>query len=211
MFICNGGKGAALPMLFLAVVLSCFLFSNPVSAATQAEIVAQATAEYAAGRSIQDVVAHALAAAAASDIAFDSLAPALAESLMQAGIQSEAEGISLSGQITSAMLSALMAQGADNPTVLRTVSQMVEGIRAASDRAGLNADAVRAQIGSVLSAVGGTGEFGTQLVQVLNAAYSEAHAETYTTPPRQSPPPVPGQTSSQTAIPTAYDAKPSKF
>jgi len=179
----GGVRGAAVLAFFFAVILSCSLFATAANAEPQADILAQATADYAAGQSPQDVICHALASATASGVALDNLAPALAESLMEAGIKNGADGVLLAGQVASGMLCCtLTASGNDTATTLRTISQMVEGIRAAADRHGLNADSVHSQIDTDLSASACVGELGVQLVQVVNAAYLQAHAETYTAP-----------------------------
>jgi hypothetical protein len=176
--------------------------------------VAQATKDFAAGQSLQDVMAHALSSAAGSDVAFDNLAAALAESLMQAGIKNGADGVVLAGQIASAMLYALNANGADTATTLRTISQMVEGIRAAADRNGLKEkeDLVRSEIDKVLIAAASSGELGEQLVKVVDAAYAEKHAETYTAPPapKVQPPPPPAPSPIAANVSNAFDPTASK-
>ncbi len=208
----GGGRGAAVLAFFCAVILSCSLFATAANADAQADIVAQATKDYAAGQSLQDVISKALSSAAASDVAPDNLAAALAESLLQAGIKNGADGVALAGQIASTMLCALTAGGTDTVTTLRTISQMVEGIRAAADRNGLNADAVRSQIDTDLIASACAGELGEQLAQVLDAVYKKKHAETYTAPPAPTvtPPSPPSNVASNvtnTFDPTASTTK----
>ena len=194
----DGGQGVAVLVFFFAVILSCSLFATTANANAQADIVAQATKDFAVGQSLQDVMAHALASAAGSGVAFDNLAATLAESLMQAGIKNGADGVVLAGQIASAMLYALTASGADTATTLRTISQMVEGIRAAADRNGLNADAVRSQIDTALIAAASSSELGQQLVQVVDAAYTQK-------PP--TPPPSVASNVSNAFDPTASTTK----
>jgi len=179
----GGGRGVAVLAFFFAVILSCSLFATAANAEPQADIVAQATADYAAGQSLQDVITHALASATAAGVALENLAPALAETLMEAGIKNGADGVVLAGQVAEAMLCALTGSGTDTANTLRAISQMVEGIRAAADRHGLNAELVRGEINKDLSASACAGELGVQLAQVVDAAYLQAHAETYTAPP----------------------------
>jgi len=202
----DGGRGAAVLALFFAVILSCALFATAANADTQGDIVAQATKDFAAGQSLQDVMAHALSSAAGSDVAPENLAAALAGSLMQAGITNGADGVVLAGQIISAMLSALAAGGADTDTKLRTLAQMVEGIRPVSDSNGLNADAVHSQIIAAAS----SGDLGEQYAQVVNDAWT-GRADTYTTLPApkvQPPPPAPSPIAAN--VSNAFDPTASK-
>jgi hypothetical protein len=193
---------ARICVLFLAAMLVSTLYLPAANAATQAEIVAQAQAAYTSGQNLNGVISQAINSALSSGISLPDIAPALAETLMQAGIQNGADGVALAGQVASAMLYALTAIGTDTATTLRTISEMVEGIRAASDRNGLNADAVRSQIDTVLIAAASSGELGVQLVRVVDAAYAQTHAETYTAPPgprAQGPPSAPASVGANVA------------
>jgi hypothetical protein len=183
----GAGKQHAGIRVFLAAsllswaLLTCAASAAPAPAATtQRDIIAGAKAAYALGQSLNAVIAQALKAASAAGVYVPDMVPGLAETLMQTGIDQKRDGVALSGQIASATYSALAAQDADNATILRTMSQTVEGIRAAADRNKLDTAAVLAQINSSLASVGGT--LSTQPSQVVNQAYSQAHAETYTAP-----------------------------
>ncbi|MDR3568431.1 MAG: hypothetical protein P4L43_10425 [Syntrophobacteraceae bacterium] len=182
----TGGRRGGIGVFLVACVLSWSLFTCVASAApapgptAQNDIIAAAKAAYVSGQSLDAVIAQALKSAAAAGVYVPDMAPALAETLMETGIAQKQDGAALACQISTAMYAALAARGSDNATIFRTMAQTVEGIRAAADRNKLDAVAMQASINACLASVGG--DLSTQLAQVVNQAYSQTHAETYTAP-----------------------------
>lgn len=174
--------------------------TDPVIAA----IVTQAMQNLASGQPLLAVVEQALKSAADSGVSLQNLSPALAQSLMQAGLATGADGTVLAGQITSAFLAALTAQGADSTTIIQTISLMAQGIGAAAADNGLDATAVFNQIMAAVTAQGDNNA--GQLVQVVSNVAARLGIDS--TPPPPPPPPsnVPSNVSN-TFDPTASPAR----
>lgn len=212
---CAREKCKVMVMSLMVFSFALFLLANSVYADSQEDIVAQAVAAVAAAPPnnipLGSIISNAFNEAAASGIPFEDMSAALAEALMDAAMQRGTPGMTAVYQISGSVLGALTAAGTDEATALRTISGMVQGIRAAADRTDLDSDAVRNGIISFLTAAPGGGELATQLAQVVDAAYSQPHAETYTNPPTppvaKTPPPPP---STMSPITPVIDAKPSK-
>ncbi|MCE5334595.1 MAG: hypothetical protein LLG06_08370 [Desulfobacteraceae bacterium] len=203
-------RGSSRKLGIPVIALLCFLIigsfiSTSAIAETESDIVARADAEFSSGKSVLEVISSALSSAEAVGIPSERIAQALADALMDAGIRNGADGSILAGQIASGMLLAVTAAGADTNTTLRTVSETVLGIRAASESNGLDAATVESQVLSALSSNATTAELGTQLANVAAAALAQTRAETYTPPatPQASVPPAPSTIPSD--VQNAYD------
>lgn len=187
----------------LFLCLSFMLWNSTLpqcaSAASQPEILDQAHKDYVSGQSLIEVIGHALETARASEITPENLAASLAETLMRDGLAMKREGPDLAHDISVAFLKSCIATNLDIPTTLRTIAQMIKGIRTASAASGLDQNLIRTGIERGLLESAGTQELGDQLVRVVDSAFQEDVAETYTVPggrgrtpeaPRETPPGV---------------------
>ncbi|UCG13983.1 MAG: hypothetical protein JSU72_05795 [Deltaproteobacteria bacterium] len=165
-------------VLLTTIVVSSTL-STKVYAASEAQILAQAKAEYTASQDLVVVITNTVDAAMESGIALDEISAPLAEMLMSAGLELGKDGTSLAGSISEHILSAAIKTSANHAAVLWTVHHATQGIRAAAAGGGLDEKEVRAQIERSLHAAAPSADFAKQLGRLVDATYKQSHATTY--------------------------------
>jgi hypothetical protein len=190
------------------VLLTSYLPANGAFAATLGEILDQARTKVLAGQDLPQVISQSVAAAQESGIVLDALAAPLVETLLEAGIDKGGNGVALAGDIASGLFLAIKDAGVDDPTLFRSVSQAIQGLRAGAARRGLDASQVRAEIQSSLEGAASTTEMAQQMGRIVESTYEEAYAATYT-PPAPSPPAAPP--SPPGVIGNAYDPTASAY
>jgi hypothetical protein len=199
---------ALIPVSISIVLLTLYLTANGAFAATLGEILNQARTKVLAGQGLPQVISQSVASAQESGIALDTLAAPIAETLLEAGIDKGGNGAVLAGDIAAGLFLAIRNAGANDPTLFRSVSQAIQGLRAGAARRGLDASQVRAGIQRSLEGAASTTEMAQQIGRIVESTYQEAPEATYT-PPAPSPPAAPP--SAPGAIGNAFDPTASPF